>query len=43
MRRPYDDISIIQVSCWCHLRNLWLGGITKALVLFWNESLSDEL
>ena len=43
MSRPGDDVSVIQVSCWNHLRNIWLGGMTKALSLFLNESLSDDL
>ena len=43
MRTPNDDISVIQVSCWNHLRNIWLGGMTKALSSFLNELLSDDL
>ena len=43
MQKPSDDVSVIQVSCWHHLRNIWLGGMTKALSAYLNESLRDDL
>ena len=43
IQKTNDDISIVQVSCWNHLRNIWLGGMTKALSSYLNELLSDDL
>ena len=26
-----DDIRVLEVDCWNHLRNVWIGGMKKAL------------
>ena len=26
----YND-EVLKIDCWCHLRNMWLGGMTKEL------------
>ena len=34
---------ILEVDCWNHLRNVWLGGMTKSLSAHLREYLSDDL
>jgi hypothetical protein len=38
-----DDVTVNEVDCWNHLRNLWLGGMTKALSRDLNIALKDDL
>ena len=26
-----DDILVLEVDCWNHFKNVWLGGVTNAL------------
>ena len=33
----------MEVDCWNHLRNIWLGGITKALSRYLRDVLTDDL
>eukprot|EP00957_Ditylum_brightwellii_P142935 10890655-Ditylum_brightwellii.AAC.1 len=37
------DVSSIEVDCWSHLRNVWLGGVIKLLNTHLNSMLKDEL
>ena len=37
------EISVLEVDCWNHLRNVWLGGMTKALSSDLREELHDSL
>ena len=38
-----ENNHIIEVDCYNHLRNVWLGGMIKALSTYLNDELSDEL
>ena len=39
----YDGIRVLEVDCWNHLRNMWLGGMTKALPTLLVKSIRREL
>ena len=43
-----DDLNVsrrnfLEVDCWNHLRNVWLGGITKKLSIFLRDSMSSKI
>ena len=38
-----DNICVLEVDCWNHLQNVWLGGMSKALSAFLNEHLTNYL
>ena len=38
-----DDIRILEVDCWNHLRNVWLGGIKNALYALLGNILREGL
>ena len=38
-----DDIHVLEVDCWNHRRNVWLGGMTKALYILLCIAMREEL
>ena len=38
-----NEILVLEVDCWNHLRNVWLGGVTKHLDSYWNMALKESL
>ena len=42
LRHSTND-NVLQVDCWHHLRNIWLGGMGKCLTTFLNNLLKDSL
>ena len=42
-KNKYDDIRVLEVDCWNHLRNVWLGVITKELSNSLGNTLRVEL
>ena len=38
-----DDICVLEVDCWNHLRNVWLEGMTKAIFTLAENTLREEL
>ena len=38
-----DDICVLEVDCWNHLRNVWLGGIIKAMYILLGNTMREEL
>ena len=38
-----EDVLVLEVDCWHHLRNVWLGGMTKHLTSHLRAALHDEL
>ena len=37
-----DDIYVLEVDCWNHLRNIWLGVTTKALSILFGKTIREE-
>ena len=42
-RDDSNDICFLEVDCWNHLRNVWLGGMKYALSLLLGNTLREEL
>eukprot|EP00957_Ditylum_brightwellii_P103225 7867580-Ditylum_brightwellii.AAC.1 len=38
-----EEVTVLEVDCWNHLCNVWLGGMTKALSKCLNSSLKGDL
>ena len=38
-----DNINVLEIDCWNHLRNVWNGGMMKAVSTFLKDKLQDEL
>ena len=38
-----EKIRILEIDCWNHLCNVWLGGMTKALSLYLKDELRSDL
>ena len=38
-----EEPAVLQIRCWNHLRNVWVGGMTKKLSARLNDELHDEL
>ena len=38
-----EEPAVLQIRCWNHLRNVWVGGMTKKLSAHLNDVLHDEL
>ena len=38
-----DDIPILEVDFWNHLRNVWIVGMTKALSTLFRNTMREEL
>ena len=39
----YDEIRVLEVDCWNPLRNMWLGGMTKALSTSLGNKMREKL
>ena len=39
----YDDTCVLEVNCWNHFINVWLGVITKSLYNLLGNTLREEL
>ena len=37
-----DDICVLEVDCWNHLRNVWLWGMTKSLSALLGNTMMEE-
>ena len=38
-----DNINLLEIDFWNHLRNVWTGGMMKAVSTFLKDKLQDEL
>ena len=43
MKDESDEIRVLDVYCWDHLRNVWLGGMTKSLSTLLGKTMREEL
>ena len=38
-----ENFHVLEAGCWNHLRNVWLGGIIKAMYILLGNKMREEL